>query len=68
MAGKAERQLGLRAAQTHKDLRPSLAERNELDRKTGTLQQVRQPLRARPFGPRRIDGVEANQLLRQFDR
>ena len=51
MAGEAERQLGRRAAQTRKDLRPPFAERNELDRKTGTLQQARQPLRARPFGP-----------------
>ena len=68
MAGEAERQLGRRAAQTRKDLRPPVAEGNELDRKTGALQQARQSLRAGPFAAGRIDGIEADQFLRQFDR
>jgi hypothetical protein len=67
MAGKSDRQLSRNAADTGDDLRAAVTEWNDIDREACIFQQSSKRFGTGPLGTRRIDGVEANKVLRQLD-
>ena len=68
MAGKSDRQFPGSAADTGDDLRAPFAERNERRPQTLHLSsKARKRLGASALGAWRVDGIEADEILRQFD-
>ena len=67
MSGKPDRQLPWSAADASNDLRAAVAERDDVDRETSFFQQSSKRFSTGPLGTWRVDGIEANEVLRQLD-
>jgi hypothetical protein len=67
MASKSERQFFVRAADARHKLCPPIAEGDEVDSKSRIFEQGCETFGAKTFGARRIDRLEPDEVLRQFD-
>jgi hypothetical protein len=67
MASKPKRQFAGHAADTRDKLCASFTERNELDSKPCTFEQGREALGASALRAWRVDCIEPDEILSQFD-
>jgi hypothetical protein len=67
MSGKSDRQFPWSTADAGNDLRTAIAERDDVDRETSFFQQSSKRFSTGPLCTWRVDGVEANEVLRQLD-
>src|SRR6185312_13537314 len=68
VAGKADRQFMTCTPDMGDQLRAAFAEWAQFNRKTRILEQTREFLGTGALGARRIDRVESDEILGQFDR
>jgi hypothetical protein len=67
MPGKSDRQFPWSAANAGNDLRAAIAKRDDVDRETSFFQQSSKRFSAGSLRTWRVDGIEANEVLRQLD-
>src|SRR4029079_1886412 len=67
MSGKSDRQFPWSAADARNDLRAAITERKDVDRETSLFQQSGKRFGTGALRTWRVDGVEANEILRQLD-